>query len=48
VAKCIRDDEFGVYITSDNIFDGCDDWDEDIKRTEDEVIIANDNKYEGK
>lgn len=47
MAKCIRDDEFGVYVTSSNIFGGCDDWDEQIVRTEDEIIIANDNKYQG-
>ena len=49
MAKLIRIDEFGAYITSDDIFGGCDDWDEDIGvlRTDDEIIIANDNKFEG-
>ncbi len=49
MAKCIRIDEFGAYITSDDIFGGCDDWDEElgVKRTDDEYIIANDSVLEG-
>lgn len=47
MAKCIRIDEFGAYITSDDIFGGCDDWDEEVRRTEDEYIIPNDARLEG-
>ena len=49
MAKLIRIDEFGAYVTSDDIFGGCDDWDEDwgVKRTEEEYIISNDNLLEG-
>lgn len=47
MSKCIRIDEFGIYTTSDDIWGGCDDWDETIRRTDDEYIIANDNRLEG-
>lgn len=49
MAKLIRIDEFGVYVTSDNIFGGCDDWDEEFgsKRTDDEYIIPRDALLEG-
>ena len=49
MAKLIRIDEFGAYITSDDIFGGCDDWDEEIgiKRTEEEYIIPKDALLEG-
>lgn len=49
MAKLIRIDEFGAYLTSDDIFGEGDDWDMDfgVGRTDDEYIIPNDAMLEG-
>lgn len=44
MAKLIRIDEFGAYCTSEDIFSGLDEWDEEYgtQRTDDEYIIPKD------
>ena len=50
MAKLIRIDEFGPELISDNLFHGCDDWDESIGLTftgGEEFIIPADAKLGG-